>query len=362
MSTDLLVVGAGICGACAARVAAEAGQTVTVIDKHPHVAGHIHDQRHKSGIMLQTYGPHIFHTEKPAVWDFLSRFTAWNGYRHRVMSWLRGRFIPFPISIVSLELLFKQRFDEESMRVFIEDRRLSLDPIENSRDVVLSQVGQELFDLFVRDYTRKQWGIGAEELDPSVLRRVPLRYNREVHYFNDPYQGVPRDGYTAMIERILDHPGISLQLATPYKTLKGQISAHRTLYTGRLDEYFDYCYGVLPYRSLRFRIHEIDRHRVFPAGVVNFPGSEPFTRVSEYKTLYQQDDIKTTILAAEYPQAEGEPYYPIPGVKNRDLVERYRALAEAERHVVFAGRLGGYRYLNMDEAAEEGMVAAGREK
>ena len=355
MAADLLVVGAGICGACAARCAAERGQKVIVVDKQPHVAGHIHDERHQSGVMLQTYGPHIFHTEKPVVWDFLSRFTAWNGYRHRVLSWVRRRFVPFPISMLSLELLFERSFDEESMRAFIEQRRLRLNRIDNSRDVVLGQVGAELYELFVRDYTRKQWGLGAEELDPSVLRRVPLRYNRDTDYFGDPFQGLPADGFTAMIERILDHPGIHLLLSTPYDKIKNSIRAGRTLYTGRLDEFFDFRFGVLPYRSLRFRLHELEKERVFPAGVVNFPGKEPFTRVSEYKTLYQQQGLDKTLLAVEYPQAEGEPFYPVPGLKNQALVERYRVLAAKEPAVTFAGRLGGYRYLNMDEAAWEGM-------
>lgn len=355
MSTDLLVVGAGICGASAARVAAELGQRVVVIDKQPHVAGHIHDGLHSSGIMLQTYGPHIFHTEKPAVWDFLSRFTRWNGYRHRVLSRVRNRFVPFPISMATLEALYDRPFDEASMKAFIDHRKLPLKEINNSRDLVQSQVGEELYELFVKHYTRKQWGLWAEELDPSVLRRVPLRFNRNPEYFTDPFQGIPLQGFTALIGRMLDHPHIQLHLSTPYEKAKTTIPARRTLYTGRLDEFYAYRYGVLPYRSLRFRLLELDRQRVFPAGVVNFPGKEPFTRVSEYKTLYRQEDIPKTLLAVETPMAEGEPFYPIPGLKNRELVERYRRLAAGEKDIVFAGRLGGYRYLNMDQAAEEGM-------
>jgi UDP-galactopyranose mutase len=268
---------------------------------------------------------------------------------------VKRRFVPFPISMVTLEMLFDRTFDEASMGDFIEERRLPLTRIENSRDVVLAQVGEELYDLFVRDYTRKQWGLGAEELDPSVLRRVPLRFNRDVHYFSDPHQGLPVGGFTALIARVLDHPRISLKLSTPYDRVRASLKAALTLYTGRLDEFFDYRFGVLPYRSLRFRLYEVERPRVFPAGVVNFPGPEPFTRVSEYKTLYRQDEIRRTLLAVETPQAEGEPYYPIPGLKNRDLVARYQALAEQQHEVLFAGRLGGYRYLNMDQAANEGL-------
>lgn len=355
MSCDLLVVGAGICGACAARTAAERGQKVTVIDKHDHVAGHIHDERHPSGVMLQSYGPHIFHTDHSAVWAFLNRFSPFSDYRHRVLSRVRNRFVPFPISMATLERLYDRPFDEASMHAFMEARRLTLPRIENSRDLVLSQVGEELYELFVRHYTRKQWGVEAEELDPSVLRRVPLRFDRNPDYFTDPFQGIPRDGYTVMIRRMLDHPDIHLLLSTPYEKVRNSIRAAHTLYTGRLDEFYGFRFGVLPYRSLRFRYHWIERERVLPAGVVNFPGREPFTRVSEYKTLYQQRDLKHTLLAAEYPQAEGEPFYPVPGLKNQALVERYRQLASREATVTFAGRLGGYRYLNMDQAAWEGM-------
>jgi UDP-galactopyranose mutase len=249
--------------------------------------------------------------------------------------------------MLTLEKLYDRSFDEESMRRFIEERRVKLDRIENSRDVVLGQVGEELYELFVRHYTRKQWGLEAGELDPSVLRRVPLRFDRNPDYFTDPHQGIPKGGYTAMIRRMLDHPDIHLLLSTPYEKVRNSIRAGRTLYTGRLDEFYGFRFGELPYRSLHFRYHLIERERVFPAGVINFPGKEPFTRVSEYKTIYQQQGLRTTLLAAEYPRAEGEPFYPSrPENQARGALPQ---LASMEPTVISRGRLGGYRYLNRDQ-------------
>jgi UDP-galactopyranose mutase len=288
------------------------------------------------------------------VWDFLSRFTGWRDYEHRVLAYVRGKLVPMPINVDTVNTLYGTGYDESSIAGFYESVREKDIEIKNARDMVVSKIGQELYELFFRGYTLKQWDIDPQDLDSEVTARIPVRYNRDDRYFTDPYQGMPENGYTAMVEKMLDHPNISILLNTDFKAVRDRVEYARLIFTGPIDYFFDYRFGRLPYRSLwfQFETHEMEYYQ--PAGTVNYPNDYDFTRITEFKHLTGQQSTVTTIMK-EYPASQGEPYYPIPRKENRDLYNQYAQEAARLNHVWFTGRLGKYKYANMDIVVKDAM-------
>jgi UDP-galactopyranose mutase len=356
MSYDYLVVGAGFAGSTLAeRLASECDARVLVIDARNHIGGNAYDPVDAHGIRVHRYGPHIFHTSSRRVVDYLSRFTRWRPYEHRVVAWARGRNVPLPICSRTIEALYDLDLDPPALHAFFEERRIPMTAVRNSEDAIVSRVGRELYETLFAGYTRKHWGIDARELDASVCGRIPVRTNADDRYFGDSFQAMPRDGYEALFGRMLDHPNIELALGQRFEDLGTSVRYDRLIYTGPIDAYFDHCYGRLPYRSLRFEFETHERERYQDAAVVNFPGNEPYTRITEFKYLTGQDHPWTTI-AREYSSATGDPYYPIPRPENRDAYAKYAARAARETLVTFVGRLAEYRYYNMDQVVASALA------
>lgn len=355
---DYLVVGAGFAGAVMAeRLAADLGKRVLVIDRRPHIGGNAYDHHDDAGILVHRYGPHIFHTNARDIVDYLSAFTDWRPYEHRVLASVRDRLVPMPINRTTLNLLYGLSLsNDEDAADFLESRAEPVAEIRTSEDVVVSQVGRELYETFFRGYTRKQWGMDPSELDKAVTSRIPTRTNVDDRYFTDKFQAMPARGYTAMFEAMLDHPNIDIRLDSDFETVRAEVDFDRLVYTGPIDEYFGLCYGKLPYRSLRFQ-HETVEQEVFqPVAVVNYPAEDtPYTRITEYKHLTGQTAPATSITY-EFPCDEGDPYYPVPRAENQALFKRYEALALGQPDVLFVGRLATYRYYNMDQVVGQALA------
>jgi UDP-galactopyranose mutase len=355
---DVLVVGAGFAGAVMAeRLARDGGKRVLVVDRRPHIAGNAFDRLDEAGILMHQYGPHIFHTNSRDVFDYLSGFTEWREYEHRVLADVDGKLVPMPINRTTLNALYDLDLKtDEDVEAFLADRAEPIDPIRTSADVVMSKVGRELYESFFQGYTRKQWGMDPSELDKSVTARVPTRTNVDDRYFTDTFQAMPLNGYTQMFERMLDHPNIDVLLGVEYSQVREAYPHDHLVFTGPIDEYFGYRYGKLPYRSLRFRHETLSQSSLQPVGVVNYPNeSVPYTRITEYKHLTGQASDKTSITY-EYPSDDGDPYYPIPRDENQVLYKRYEALATKEAGVSFVGRLATYRYYNMDQVVGQALA------
>ncbi|WP_284734624.1 UDP-galactopyranose mutase [Sphingosinicella terrae] len=356
---DYLVVGAGFAGSVVAeRLASQHGASVLIIDKRPHIGGNAYDRLDSAGLLIHQYGPHIFHTNSDEIVDYLSQFTAWRPYEHRVLAQVRGQLVPIPINRTTLNRLFGLDLSsDEQAAAYLASRAEPVGEIRTSEDVVVSAVGRELYELFFQGYTRKQWGIDPSGLDKAVTARIPTRTDTDDRYFADRHQIMPRDGYTAMFERMLDQPTIDVQLSTGFDELRDEIVAGHIVYTGPVDEYFGYRFGRLPYRSLRFEHRIVDRENFQPVAVVNYPDPQvTYTRITEYKHLTGQAHPRTS-LTYEYPTDEGDPYYPIPRAENQALYKRYEALADAARDVTFVGRLATYRYYNMDQVVGQALSA-----
>jgi UDP-galactopyranose mutase len=350
VKTDVLIAGAGFAGAVLAERLANAGKQVLIVEKRSHIGGNAFDEPDAHGVLVHRYGPHIFHTKSWAVFDYLSRFTEWRPYEHRVLTQVDGRLLPFPINRDTLNLLYGLSLDELSAAAFLEKVRVPHAVIRNSEDLVLNSVGNDLCEKFFRNYTRKQWGLDLSELSAGVAGRIPVRTNRDDRYFTDDYQFMPKDGYTAMFRRLLDHKNIIVELGLDFLQERSRIKAALTVYTGPLDAYFGSRLGTLPYRSLRFEYEHLPSIEKFqPVAQVNYPNDFDYTRITEFKHMTGQRHAGTSIMR-EYPQAEGDPYYPVPRIANEALAAQYRDLAAAEKDVVFVGRLAQYRYYNMDQA------------
>jgi UDP-galactopyranose mutase len=346
---DFLIVGAGYAGSVCAERLASAGHRVLVLDRRPHIGGNAFDTCDTSGILIHPYGPHIFHTNSKRVFAYLSRFTDWRFYEHRVLAEVAGKLYPLPINRLTLNALYNLNLDEAGAAAYIEKIRIPKTEIKTSEDVVLSSVGKDLCEKFFRGYTRKQWGLDLSELSAGVAARIPTRTNDDDRYFSDTFQFMPAQGYTKMFERMLDHPNVEIRLATDFFAVRASLSSKQIIYTGPIDAYFDYRYGRLPYRSLRFEhehLPDVARHQ--PVGTVNYPNDHAYTRITEFKHLTGQTHAGTSVVR-EYPESEGDPYYPIPRPDNEALFKHYGALAAAEPNVHFAGRLAEYRYYNMDQ-------------
>jgi UDP-galactopyranose mutase len=357
---DYLVVGAGFAGSVLSeRLASQHGARVLLIDRRPHVGGNAFDEKDAAGILYHKYGPHIFHTNSDAVVDYLSQFTQWRPYEHRVRAVVRDKVLPIPINRTTLNVLFDLDLqDEDSAAAYLASRAEPVGDVRTSEDVVINAVGRELYELFFQGYTRKQWGLDPSELDKQVTSRIPTRTNTDDRYFTDTFQAMPLNGYTAMFETMLDHPLIDRQLGTDFRDLKEEAFeiADHVIYTGPIDEYFDYRFGKLPYRSLHFEHRTLDLEWYQPVAVVNYPSPQvPYTRVSEYKHLTGQEHPRTSITF-EYPSAEGDPYYPIPREENQVLYKMYEQLADATGNVTFVGRLATYRYYNMDQIVGQALA------
>lgn len=354
---DYLIVGAGFAGSVLAeRLAAGLGKRVLLVDRRPHIGGNAYDHYNDDGILVHRYGPHIFHTNAPRIVEYLSRFTEWRPYEHRVLAEVDGQQVPIPINLTTLNRLYGLDLDEAGAERFLASRAEPVADIRTSEDVVINQIGRELYEKFFRGYTRKQWGLDPSQLDKSVTSRVPTRTNADDRYFGDSFQMMPLHGYTRMFEKMLDHPNIKVMVNTDFKEIRDEVQYDHLVYCGPIDEYFGYCYGKLPYRSLRFQHETVDRERFQPVAVVNYPAEDvPYTRITEYKHLTGQQHHKTS-LTYEYPSAEGDPYYPIPRPENAELYKRYQALADATPGVTFLGRLGTYRYYNMDQVVGQALA------
>ena len=349
MELDVLVVGAGFAGSVVAERLASAGRRVLVIDRRSHIAGNAFDENDAQGDLIHRYGPHIFHTNSDEVFAYLSRFTDWRPYEHRVLASVDGKLLPIPINLDTVNRLYGLHLDEEGLKAYFETVREPRETIRTSEDVIVNTVGWDLYRKFYQGYTRKQWGLDPSELFASVASRVPVRTNRDDRYFTDTHQAMPKEGYTPMFARILDHPNISIELGRDFREIRTSIRARHIVYTGPIDEYFDHCFGKLPYRSLRFEHEQLPGIEQYqPVGTVNYPNEHAYTRITEFRHLTGQTGPHTSIVR-EYPQAQGDPYYPIPRPENDGLFKKYQALAQQEKDVTFVGRLAQYRYYNMDQ-------------
>jgi UDP-galactopyranose mutase len=360
---DVLVVGAGYAGAIMAeRLASQRGQRVLVVDRRPHIAGNAHDYLDEHGVLVHAYGPHIFHTKSHAVVDYLSQFTDWRPYEHRVTAEVDGKRLPLPINRTTINELYglDLRTDEE-VEAFYADRREPIAHVRTSEDTVVAKVGRDLYEKFFRGYTRKQWARDPAELHASVCGRIPVRTNTDDRYFTDWHQAMPADGYTAMFERILAHPNIDVSLGTPFEDVRSEVDHRQLVYTGPIDAYFGYRFGRLPYRSLEWELRSEptpDGGLVQPSASVNYPSEDvPYTRVTEFRWLTGQTPHASSTLAVEFPRSEGDPYYPIPHESTRALYRKYEALAAELPDVTFVGRLARYQYLNMDQVVGQALSA-----
>lgn len=349
MKHEVLVVGAGFAGSVTAERLASAGHKVLVIDRRPHIAGNAYDELDAGGVLVHRYGPHIFHTQSDHVVAYLSRFTDWHPYEHRVLSSVNGELYPVPINRTTINRFFGLTLEEREVPAFLDSIRESFDQIRNSEDLVLSRVGRQLCNAFFRNYTKKQWNLDLSELSPIVAGRIPVRTNDDDRYFTDSFQKMPADGYTRMFERMLDHPGIEVRLGVDFHDVAEKHKVEKIFYTGPIDEYYAYCYGKLPYRSLRFEHQHLpDTDHFQPVATVNYPNEQAYTRITEFKHMTGQR-LRGTSIVREYPQGEGDPYYPIPTAENQARYQQYRELSERDKQVIFLGRLGEYRYYNMDQ-------------
>ena len=352
---DYLIVGAGFAGAVLAeRLATGLGKRVLIVDKRSHIGGNAYDEVNADGLLVHPYGPHIFHTASQKVFDYLSQFTEWRPYEHRVLASVDGKMLPIPINLDTINRMYGLELDAAGMERFLAERAETRDEIRSSEDIVVSKVGRELYEKFFRNYTRKQWGVDPSELDSSVAGRIPVRLDRDDRYFSDTFQAMPLEGYTRMFERMLANPKITIMLNTDYREILSEYRYGKMVYTGPIDEFFDFRFGRLPYRSLRFKHETHAQEQYQPVGVVNFPNDHAYTRITEFKHLTGQQHPKTSIVY-EYPTAEGDPYYPVPRPENARLYELYRELADSTPDVYFCGRLANYKYFNMDQVVAQAL-------
>jgi UDP-galactopyranose mutase len=352
---DIVIIGAGISGAVLAERYASSGKKVLVIEKRDHIAGNCYDYIDKNGILVSKYGAHLFHTNEEKVWRYVNRFAKWYPWKHKVIAAVDGKRVPVPVNITTVnELLGLNIRTEKEMQEWLEENRVPIDNPSNGKEAALAKVGEVLYEKIFRHYTKKQWDKYPEELDASVLDRIPVRTNYDDHYFSDKYQALPEGGYTKLFSKILSHKNISIRLKTDFFDIRDEISGYEKLfYTGPIDRFFNFKDGLeekLEYRSINFVSETIDAEYFQENSVVNYPGADvPFTRIIEYKHFGDQKSSKTTIVK-EYTVDDGEPYYPVPNARNQRIYERYKKKAETLTDVYFVGRLANYKYFNMDQA------------
>jgi len=353
---DYLIVGAGYAGSVLAeRIANELGLKVLVVDKRHHIGGNAYDTYNEHGILIHPYGPHIFHTNSREIFEYLSRFTPWRPYEHRVLASVDGQLLPIPINLDTVNKLYNLNLTSEELEGWFAARAEKKERILTSEDVVVSKVGRELYEKFFRGYTRKQWDLDPSQLDATVTARVPVRTNRDDRYFTDKYQAMPLYGYTRMFENMLHHPNIKVMLGTDYREIVNLVPWRRMIYTGPIDAFYNFKYGKLPYRSLEFAHETLPQRWFQPVGTVNYPNEQPYTRITEFKHLTGQRHEFTSIVY-EYPRAEGDPYYPIHASEPKAIYKKYEEEAKRETKVRFVGRLATYQYYNMDQIVGQALA------
>ena len=351
-SFDFLIVGSGFAGAVLAeRLASQAGKRCLVVERRTHIGGNAFDYTDDAGVLLHRYGPHYFRTNSDRIVAYLSQFTDWHRVDYKILSWTDGRFWQFPINLNTFEQLLGRPSSTQEMEDTLAKWRVPIDEPRNSEEVIVSQVGTALYEKFFKNYTRKQWKRDPKELGASVCGRIPVRTDRDDRYLSDKFQALPKEGYTKLFERMLDHPNIQVVLETDYRELLASVRFNHLIYTGPIDEFYGSRFGPLPYRSLRFEPETLAVETFQPAMQVNYPNEEEFTRIVELKHATGQK-LPVTTIVREYPEDFGpgkEPYYPVPAPDSRVLYEQYAALAAQEKNVSFVGRLATYRYYNMDQ-------------
>ena len=353
---DFLIVGAGFSGSVIAeRLASQLDKKVLLVDRRPHIAGNAYDYYDDAGVLIHKYGPHIFHTNSKDVFDYLSHFTVWRQYQHWVKANVDGQLVPMPINLDTINQLYGLNLNSMQVEEFFASQAEKVDEIRTSEDVVVSKIGRELYQKFFQGYTRKQWALDPSELDASVTSRVPTRTNRDARYFTDTYQAMPRHGFTRMFENILDHDNIKVLLNCDYREVMDFVPYKNIVYTGPVDEFFDYRFGKLPYRSIDFKFESYDQEQYQVAPVINYPNDYAYTRITEFKYLTGQEHRKTSIVY-EYPTADGDPYYPIPRPENAEVYKQYQSLSSEQKNVWFVGRLATYKYYNMDQCVAQALA------
>jgi UDP-galactopyranose mutase len=357
---DYLIVGAGFAGSVLAeRLASQLDKRVLVVERRAHIGGNAYDHYDDAGILVHRYGPHIFHTNAARIYDYLSQFTAWRPYQHRVLAFVDGQLVPMPINLDTVNALYGTSMTSFELEAFFQRVAEPRAEVRTSEDAVVSKVGRDLYEKFFRGYTRKQWGLDPSQLDAAVAARVPARTTRDTRYFTDTYQVMPLHGYTRLFDGLLAHPNIKVLLNADYREVRDVIPHRAVIYSGPIDEYFDYCYGRLPYRSIEFQFETHERAVFQTAPVINYPNDYAYTRVTEFKHLTGQQHARTSVVY-EYPRAVGDPYYPIPQPANQALFRRYKERADATPEAQFVGRLATYRYYNMDQVVAQALTLFNR--
>ncbi len=365
---DYVIIGTGFAGSVLAeRIATQLNKKVLMIEKRNHIGGNAYDSYDSQGILIHNYGPHIFHTKVKKVWDYLSNFTDWHLYHHKVLGVIDGQKVPIPFNLNSINQVFPKNLAERLEKKLIENfgynKKVPILKLREVEDTDLKFLADYIYEKVFLGYTTKQWGVTPEELDPSVTGRVPVYISRDDRYFQDPYQGMPKEGYTKLFERMLDHGNIKILLNTDYKevlqfnfetgeaNLFGQKFRGPIIYTGPIDYFFDYKFGQLPYRSLNFVFEQFNQEQVQEVGTVNYPNDYNFTRITEFKHLTNQSSDKTTTVkefSQEYIPGENIPYYPIKNENNLELYRLYKEEARKYDNLIFIGRLAEYQYYDMD--------------
>jgi UDP-galactopyranose mutase len=354
-SFDYLIIGAGFAGSVAAeRLASQLDKRVLLVDKRNHTGGNSFDRYNEDGILVHCYGAHVFHTNNDDVWNYVTSFARFNNYRHRVLAFVDGKYLPIPINRTTVNALLGTDMDEDAVKKYFSGVSVKLPEIRNSRDVVVSKVGEFFYEKFFKNYTYKQWGVYPESLSPEVTGRIPVRFDARDGYFSDKYQGLPTEGYFSLFNNMLTHRNITIALDTDYKDILQDVTFGRIICTCPIDYFFDFKHGKLPYRSQRFEFETLDAEFHQEAAVINYPNDFQFTKVTEAKHMTFQKHPKTTIVR-EYPSADGEPYYPMPMPEARELYDKYRDDANKIKTVHFVGRLAEYRYYNMDQAVKRSL-------
>ena len=353
---DYLIVGAGFAGSVLAeRLASQLCAKVLICDKRAHVGGNAYDYYNEHGVLVHKYGPHIFHTNAPRIFKYLSQFTRWRPYEHRVLASVGGRLLPFPINIDTVNRLYGLSMNSEQTAEYFRRVAVPIEHVRTSEEAVISKIGRDLYEKFFKNYTRKQWGLDPSELDAAVAARVPARTDHDDRYFTDEFQAMPLRGFTHLFENMLDHRNITVVLNADYREVARDVKHRRMIYSGPVDAFFDYRYGRLPYRSIDFKVETLATPCFQPAAVVNYPNEHAYTRITEFKYLTGQIHDKTSV-AYEFPTDSGDPYYPVPRTTNTELYKRYKQLADATANVRFVGRLGTYRYYNMDQVIAQALA------
>jgi UDP-galactopyranose mutase len=358
-----VIVGAGFAGIVAANRLSERGENILLIEQRPHIGGNSYDCYNDHDILVHLYGPHILHTKSTRVWDYLSEYTTWRQYDHHVQAHIDGINAPLPFNLNTIDALLPSglasRLVEKLIAAYGYGARVPILKMKEHDDKDIKFLADFVYEKVFLHYTIKQWGIKPDEIDPFVTARVPVLISRDDRYFQDPYQGIPRHGYTRMFERMLDRENIHLLLNTDYKKIIKDIKCDRVIYTGAIDYYFDYKHGKLPYRSLRFDFETLDMERFQSVAVVNYPNDHAYTRITEFKHFSGQEHKKTTILSEfpeDYEPGRNVPSYAVHNPQSLAILEKYKQEIDLLSNVVFLGRLAEYRYYNMDEVVEKALI------